>query len=135
MKVSEIIANVNNLRPNLYGDDIKIRWLATLDGQIFNELIINFHPEKDALCGELIRPELPVVRDFVPPKDIDDELLVPFPHGDDVYTAYLLAMIDKANGEVEKYNQSITAYAAAYKQYQAWYIRTHRPIETGPFRF
>lgn len=134
MKVADIIASVNNLRPNLYDDDVKIRWLANLDGQVFNELIVNYYPESEPLCGDR-EWGADVMHTFKAPEDVDDELIIPFPYGDDVYTSYLLAMIDKANGEVEKYNQSITAYAAAYKQYQAWYIRTHRPINRGRFLF
>lgn len=134
MKVSDILAQVNTLRPNLYNDDIKIRWLAALDGQIFLELVSHYYPAGEPLRGDFEEPAA-VTAEFTPPNAVDDELLVPFPYGDDVYTSYLLAMIDKANGEVEKYNQSITAYAAAYKQYQAWFIRSHTPIEKQRFRF
>lgn len=121
MKIAEIISRVNNLTPNHYSDDMKISWLSNLDGQIFLELIVNFQPE---CC-----------RVYTPHTGLEDELIIPFPYSEEVYVNFLQAMINKENGETERYNQSIAAYSAAYDKYQSWYIRNHRPKGTGPFRF
>ena len=56
------------------------------------------------------------------------ELLVHYPYDEDIYSYFLQAMMNKENGEIVKYNQSITLYNAAMQKYKAWYNRTHTPL-------
>ena len=119
MKASEAISLVDRLRPNQYDSSIKIQWLLKLDGQIFDEII------RPRTCGI----------EFLPSEDLERELLVPFPYGEDVYNNYLQAMIDRENGETAKYNQSITLFHAAYSRYRNWFNREKRPLRKGRFIF
>ena len=123
MKIAEAISLVDNLMPNHYDNEIKIRWLSKLDGQIFIELICRHERDKD----------MPAV--FEAYTEPEQELLVPFPYGEDVYSNYLMAEIARANGENDRYNDSIALYNAAYSRYQACYRRTHMPLSGGRFRF
>ena len=54
------------------------------------------------------------------------ELLVYPPH-DKLYRTYLLAMIDFANGEYTKYNNSIAMFNAQMSEYMEWYSRIYNP--------
>lgn len=122
MTIADAISLVDNLKPNLYNAEIKMRWLSKLDGQIFEETILTHVREEEAPA-------------FTPYTDMTQELIVPFPYSDDVYINYLQAMIDRENGEMTRYNQSISLYSAAYGNYQAWYNRTHMPKSHKRFRF
>lgn len=130
MTVADIISQVNTFLPNHYDDDKKISWLANLDGMIFTEFITQYFPERTKCCCEE-----PLHKPYVPHTSLKDELIVPSPFGEDVYTSYLKAMINRENGETARYNLSIAEYNAAYSRFQAWYMRTHIPHSRGRFRF
>lgn len=116
MKISEILARVDEIKPNTYDDNIKIGWLSALDGQIFND-IIKTHAKDVNTPDEFLG---------YTNQDIDTELLVGFPH-DDIYEAYIYAQIDFANGETERYANSSTMFNNAYKNFRADYNRQHMP--------
>ena len=121
MTAQEAIALVDDLEPNQYTEQNKLTWLDRLDGQIFNEIIMTHEHEKGA--------------HYTPLSLGEDELLVPFPYAQEMYSNYLMAQIDRANGEDARYNQSIALYNAAFNRYQAWYRREHMPLSRGRFRF
>lgn len=115
MTINEIIELVDHLKPNQFESDIKIRWLSTLDRKAYME-VMQTHEH----CH--IRHFKGYTND-----DVDTELLIPEPFADDIYTAYLMAQIDRENGEMNKYNQSITRYNSAYLDWCNYYNRKHRP--------
>lgn len=124
MTINEAIELVDKLKPNQYEHEIKVHWLGKIDGMIFTEIIRthehchveSFHGYDDA--------------------DPDTELLVKFPYDEDIYNYFLQACIDKENGEMNKYNQSITLFNAAYKAFADHYNRTHTPLpKRSAFRF
>ena len=125
MKISKAISLVDRLKPNHFDNEIKIQWLSKLDGQIFGELIC-LH-EREEGSATVFEPYTK--------SDMERELLIPFPYAEDVYSNYLMAQIDRVNGEDASYNQSITLYSAAFSRYQAWYRRNHMPLSEGRFRF
>ena len=55
-------------------------------------------------------------------------LMVPAPH-DKLYRTYLSAMIDFANGEYDKYNNSMILYNKQYGDFVNWYARTYAPAD------
>ena len=120
MTALEVIEAVDALEPNQYDVKQKLSWLATLDGQIANEIIATHEGKK---------------RKFYPYEDGDEELLVQPPYGMDLYTNYLLAQIHHANGESRRYQTAASIYNNLYKNYAMWYNRTHRPISHGTWRF
>lgn len=134
MTTGEVIKKVNELKPNTYTDQTKLTWLSELDGKIFEEVILT-HFDHDIPYWHSEDKELEV-EIFSEYSTLDDELLVPFPYGGDVYTYFLMSQIDFYNAEIAKYNQSITLFNNAYQTYFNWYNRNHTPIRKGGrFRF
>ena len=119
MKISDAIYLVDKLKPNQYSTDLKIGWLSKLDGQIFEEVFKTHEGcPMEAFNG-------------YDGEDVERELLVPYPFAEDIYNYFLQAQIDRENGEITKYNQSVTLYNNAYHTFQAWYNRTHRSVRAG----
>lgn len=119
MTIQEVIAIVDDLTPNQYSTDQKIRWLSTLDGKIFHEVI---QAHVGGGC-------------FFQGYDTDEaELIVQPPYAEDVYTRYLQARIAAENNEINKYDQYQTLFNSAYGDYTAWYNRSHMPITRGRWR-
>lgn len=124
MKISEAIAIADRMKPNQFDMATKIKWLSKLDGMIFVEVFKTHEGSSvESFTG-------------YDSSDEDKELLVPYPYAEDVYGFFLCAQIDNENGEMAKYNQSITQYNNAYKLFIDWYNRTHMPLpKTTAFIF
>lgn len=124
MTIKEAIDLVDKLKPNQYSETLKIKWLSKLDGQIYKEVFLT-HEDNE-------------VASFNGYDDANQDtvLLVPYPYDEDIYNYFLQAQIDKENGEMGKYNQNITLYNNAYRNFQNDYNRTHMPLPKGTrFRF
>ena len=115
MTILEAINRVDTTKPNSYTQIEKVDWLSTLDGIIKKE-IIDTHES-----GESIE-----FNGYGVDTDLDTQLLVPAPY-DDIYIRWLESRIDYANGEYNKYNNSTTAYNAAFKAYSGYYNTQHMP--------
>lgn len=115
MTIMGAINHLNAVKPNGYTQTEKIKWLSTLDGIIKAE-IIDTHEGAEGITFEEYTET-----------SLTQELLVPAPY-DDMYIKWLESQIDYANGEYSKYNNSVTAYNAAFEAYQKYYNRTHKPI-------
>ena len=115
MTILEAINRVDSTKPNSYTQIEKVDWLSTLDGVVKTN-IIDTHEG-----GENV-----VFNGYDVDTSLDTELLVPAPY-DDVYIRWLEARIDYANGEINKYNNSLTAYNDAYDLYANYYNRKHMP--------
>lgn len=114
MTISEAINLVDDLKPNKYDQETKVRWLSTLDGIIYQEVFrTHFGDEVD------FRP--------YDGTDLTIQLLVPYPYDTDIYNSWLQAQIDRENGEIVRYNQSSALFNAAYDRYKYVYNRTHIP--------
>lgn len=116
MTIIEAINTIDAMKPNSYEQTEKIKWLSTLDGRIKRE-IIDTHEGADAV----------VFNEYNSSTPLDTELLVPAPY-DEVYIKYLEAMIDNANNEYAKYNNSSVMFNNAYIEYWRYYNRNHLPI-------
>jgi len=111
MKIRKLIELIDSLRPNAYGDEVKYMWINEVEGLVQSEVMLLASP------------------DFVNyscPEDIDAELLAEPPH-EKIYPAYLAAMIDFANGEYNKYANSLTMFNSYFSEYMRWYARTMNP--------
>jgi len=122
MTVNDIIAAADLQEPNSYTREEKLRWLSALDGKVREEVLLT-HEGYDGAGG------------FAPYSAGDEELLIPFPYGEGIYTHYLIAMIAAANAEAARYNQQIAMYNADYSQWWTRYQATHRPIAGQRFSF
>jgi len=58
----------------------------------------------------------------------DTELLVPSPHSK-IYWTYLSAMIDFANGEYDKYNNTLAVFNQFFGEYMRWYSLVYHPAD------
>lgn len=117
MKVREILADIDTMRPNAFTDGEKITFLNTIEGRIYREILekaADFHGE------------------FIPFQEGEEEreLIVPVPYTD-VYTYYLAAMIDFYNGDSGRYNDSMVLYNDAWDQYAAHCRENHKPKQTN----
>lgn len=56
------------------------------------------------------------------------ELLTRPPHSK-IYPEYVIARIDYANGEYDKYENTMQMFNAFWGEYSRWYARTHRPAD------
>lgn len=116
MTIIEAIALVDNLKPNTYTQDDKIRWLSKLDGVVKAE-IIDTHEGGSEVS----------FRGYDENTPLETVLLVPAPY-DDVYRFWLEAQIDYTNADFDKYNNSSMRYNAEYSAFERHYNRTHKPI-------
>ena len=66
--------------------------------------------------------------------DQQTELLAPFPWGEGVYIAGLFCQIDLHNGEIQKYNQSLSLLAAAWRSLADWINRGAMPKGAGAWK-
>ncbi len=122
MTAGELIAQVDRLRPNQYCAEEKLQWLRRLDGQIRRELDGTHEPQGAQPDGA----DEPYTEDTV--------LRVGFPYDTELYTAYLFSQIDLHNGEIGKYNQSLTLLSAAWRQLADSINRERLPKQKGAWR-
>lgn len=115
MTIMEAINRIDAIKPNRYSQDEKVHWLSTLDG-IIKAKIIDTHDgsEKIAFDG------------YTEKTSLAKQLLVPAPY-DEIYLFWLESKIDYWNGEMGRYNNSISMYNTTYEEYARYYHHTHRP--------
>lgn len=118
MKLQAVLDFVDKIKPgNPYDSATKIQWLNELEGDIQSR-ILNTAPQ------EIIQYTA---------EDADEELLVPVPY-DKVYWMWVSAMIDFANGEYDKYQNTLQMVNDAYDKYAKWFHRKFHQ-DTGGFLF
>lgn len=108
MTPSKAIEIIDGLKPNVYSDEDKLRWINELDGMV-QRLVI----QSDE------------VKQYSYPEDMNKELLIPAPF-EHAYTLYLEAKIDYSNREYGNYNNSTMMFESVYSEYKKAYIREHR---------
>lgn len=58
MTIEEVLAQVDELKPNQYSDTVKISWLSKLDSKIFVEVISRYEVEKEEVEEEAEEEEV-----------------------------------------------------------------------------
>ena len=119
MTASRLIERADALRPNHYSAEQKLSWLCRLDGQIYEELI----KPRDAAA-------LPPAEEYT----AETELRERGAYAEELYLCYLFAQIDLNNAEIQKYNQSASLLAAAWRSLADSYNRK-TPLKARAFRF
>ena len=120
MTISEAIAKLDNFKHNSYTEEDKIGWLSTVDGRV-QKLILETHEGAE---------DLPPFTGYDTDTPEDTVLLVPEPFSV-LYLRWLEACVDYANGEYDKYNNSMTMYNTELQMYEIFYNRTHLPLKKG----
>lgn len=121
MTINELISEVDELKPNQYGDKQKIKWINKLEGTIVTEIIKTHEP--DEKLGDVEFTE------YTEMTNMDTELVVKEPYTD-LYKFYLFSMIDMHNEEYDRYQNSSQMFNASYQEFANYWNRTHR--STGP---
>ena len=141
MTPNKVIEKIDRLKPNSYSEEDKMGWINELDGMV-KRLVFQWDDEykcagMPAHCKDLfvwsmeqnITEEeyndlIEKAKPYEYPKDMNKELLIPFPF-DDTYALYLEAKIDYYNREYGNYNNSAMMFEAQFNEYKKAYIREH----------
>ena len=113
MKIKDVIAYVDAIKPNAFPDEVKVQWINEVEGFI----------QTDVMLLDILD-----VIQYRSPDDHDTELLVKPPHAK-IYYAYLTAMVDFANGEYNKYSNTMMMYNEFISEYMIWYADHYRPAD------
>lgn len=113
MTISQIIASVDELRPNAFSAAQKTLWLSEAEGMVQTDIMLLEPCEVIAYSYE---------------RDKDAEPLVGAPH-DKLYRSYLCAMIDFYHAEYAAYQNSLAQFNAHLAEYTTWYARRYRPAD------
>lgn len=114
MTIMQALEALDREKPNMFTQEAKIGWLEELEAMVTREILQTHSGGEGA--------EVPVLG-----ADVNAELTAPVPY-DRMYPLYLAAQVDRLNGELGKYNNSITLFTAAYGEYRNWYNRTHESV-------
>ena len=132
MRISDVLARVDELKPSQFDDNTKIDWLSELDGRIFHTVIMTHVHEliKQTVVDEETGEEkiIEVEPTFKPYSSENEELILDDIYAD-VYRHWLYAMMDYANGETERYQNSMIMFNSKFQEYKDWYNSTHLPIQ------
>lgn len=118
MKVDKLIKLVRKLKPTPteFDDEILLMWVSECEGMVLSEvhLVSVADIEPFALGADSSLPTA--------------ELTAPFPY-DKLYTQYVLAQIDYANGEYTKYQNSMQMFNATYTEYVHYVAEVLAPAD------
>lgn len=113
MTLSDVIERVDDIKPNAFSAKAKTAWINECEGMVQTEVfllapveIISYNYETDKNTALLVDP----------------------PH-DKLYWAYLAAMIDFANGEYNKYQNSVQMFNSYFGEFMRWYAQNYRPAD------
>ena len=114
MTLGQLIDDVKELKPGCAFTDKQLTsWVNEVEGMIQTDVML--------FAIDDIRPY-----DYDSCKD--HELLVAFPHSK-LYKSYLCAMIDFANGEYDKYQNSMQMFNSHWNEFVKWFARNYRPAD------
>lgn len=117
MTIKEIIARVDELKPNAFTSEQKTAWIAALEGRIAADVFLMDISEIRQLC-------------YKHPEDEEKIPLVEFPH-DDIYVLWLCAQIDAANEEYTGYQNALIRYNDAFGNFVRWFASVYEPAQVG----
>lgn len=118
MTIKDCIDIVDNIKPNQYTIKDKVMWLSFIEQIIINE-VLKTHEGYDGRYDDF---------EGYSENKLSVTLIVPSPY-DILYQEYLKMMIDKENGEIARYNNSMTSYNAHMLEYRKHYNKTHMPLD------
>ena len=114
VKIQEAINWADEMKPNAFTSKVKLAWLNALEGRIPADVFL------------MAPAEIAVLR--YTEEDMEAELLVAPPH-DDIYTLWLQAKIDEANGEYNKYVNSMQIYNEHFGNFVRWFASLYEPAQ------
>lgn len=111
--IKNVIACVDDIKPNRFSEATKVQWLNEAEGYIQTDVMM-------LALADIVQ--------YDPAVHMDTELLVKPPH-DKLYAVYLCAMVDFANGEYDKYSNTMQMYNEFLREYTKWYTMNFRPAD------
>ena len=120
MTIHDAIAEVDSLKPNMFGEKDKIRWLSRLEARIYQEIICT-HQRNEG--------EEEIIFTGYGEDDGEKELIVGQPH-DELYLHWLEAQIDYHNMEYDSFNNSNAVFDAVFSSFRNAYNQSHMPKGT-----
>lgn len=112
MTVNQAISYVDSIKPNAIPQGMKLRWLSQLEGRIVEEIMLMAPAEGETYVYTS--------------DDLGSELMVNSPH-DDIYTWWLQAQIDLANGEYDKAGNTMQMFNATWSGFLRWFCNLYDP--------
>lgn len=122
--IGEVLALVDELKPNTRSDKEKIKWLNDLDYTVKND-IIDTHEDGEDIVFNGYNEDTPR----------NTPLLIPAHFGRDIYRFYLELHIDLVNKEYNNYNAAAAEYAEQLQSYTLWYHNHHIPLQRNSIHF
>lgn len=113
MILRNLLDYVDDIKPNAFTNETKTAWVNEVEGMVQTEVM-------------LLAIEDVVTYTYA--EHANTELFAKPPH-DKIYGAYLCAMIDFANGEYNKYSNTMQMFNAYYGEYMRWYAQRYRPAD------
>lgn len=123
MTIADVIARVNEVKPNTYQQLIKIKWLSQLEWSIKRE-IVDLHEGSSEVEFNGFDENTP----------LETKLIAPAPY-DEIYVRWLEAQIDYANGEMGRYNNSMAMFNTAMDSFYRYYHREHLPLQKNKMKY
>jgi hypothetical protein len=111
MTIKQTIDAVNDIKPHAFNNDTLTMWLNEVEGMVQTDVM-------------LVSSFDVISYDYNNNKDT--ELLVKAPHSK-IYVYYLAAMIDFANNEYDKYQNTMEAFNKFFSDYMRWYSLNVNP--------
>ena len=115
MTVQQAISYLDEVKPNAFSQSVKLRWLSALEGRVANEVFLMAPEEAEENCT-------------FTSADLQKELLVGMPY-DDLYTWWLQAQADLANGEYDRAQNTMTLFNELWGQFLRWFCQRYDPIQ------
>ena len=115
MTLADLIAYVDQIRPNAFDKEQETGWINEIEHKVYDQVI-------NKAVGNITNDPTPYFYD----QNAETELLVEDAHKA-VYVTYLLAQMDYANMELDRYNADAAMHQAAWQEYAAEYRRNHMP--------
>ena len=116
MTLAECILEIDEIEPNAYSEDQKVKWVLQAEKSV-------------STCVFLMDAEDANLTDLIAFDEYDFPLLAPSPF-DQLYLAYLHAMIHYANSEYERYQNDMQLYNAQFGEFARWFAGKYEPALT-----
>ncbi len=114
MTLNDILAWAEEMRPSAYSQERLTEWIEDVESALWEQVLLQ--RSQKAL--------------YTLPDDGDKRLLLP-DRWRPLYTAWLGAMIDYANGEYTQYENELTQFNSYVNQLAAWYAQNYAPADNS----
>jgi hypothetical protein len=117
MTVQQALDYLDGVKPNAFSQGVKLNWLSEIEGKIALEI-------------RLETPES--LEDWLPytAENLTKTLKTGVPYTG-VYTWWLQAQADLANGEYDRAQNTMAMFNNAWSEYLRWYCQRYDPVQEG----